>query len=109
MRNRFDETLSLRASGHVRRWHTIRTITQQTVAEHSGQALTLLLQLHPDPSFNLIRALLWHDSAERVVGDVPSPALRADIVYRDAYEHAERVVFVTQHPSAIMSQIGEVV
>lgn len=99
--HRHDQILSLRASGHVKRWHTIRTITQQTVAEHSGQALTLLLMLHPDPSIRLIRTVLWHDSSERVAGDVPAPMRRAFPSFAKQYEEIEEVVAMRWHPEAL--------
>ena len=99
---KFEDALSLRASGHVKRWHTIRTLTQQTVAEHSGQALTLLLILHPDPSMNLVKALLWHDSSERLVGDIPAPIRRAFPSFAAEYEQLELVVAMKHHPSAIV-------
>lgn len=103
----FEEILSLRASGHVKRWHTIRTLTQQTVAEHSGQALTLLLMLHPNPSLDLIKATLWHDSAERVVGDVPAPALRANPTFKREYLRAEEMAVLDNHPSAMIRLTAE--
>lgn len=100
----FDDVLSLRASGHVRRWHTIRTVTQTTVAEHTGQALSLLLLLYPapGPSINLIKSLAWHDSAERIVGDVPGPTLRTFPAYKELYEQLEQVVMMRHHPAAIV-------
>lgn len=103
MRETVNELLSLRASGGTKRWHTLPVINGQTVAEHSGQCLTILFMLHPSPSMNLVRALLWHDSAERAVGDVPSPALRANDIYRDAYESAELDFLMRHHPMAYHS------
>jgi 5'-deoxynucleotidase YfbR-like HD superfamily hydrolase len=95
----FLHALSLRASGYVKRWHTIHTMREQSVASHSGQAVSLLLCLHPSPSLNLIKAVLWHDCSERVVGDAPSPGLRAFPEYRRMYEQLEMVVALRDHPS----------
>lgn len=65
---------SLRRSGRVRRFHNQPNIIgQQTVAEHTFGVLNLLLQLHPDPSLNLIKAALVHDGAEGETGDIPAP------------------------------------
>lgn len=96
--DKFAHALSLRASGYVRRWHTIHTLRDQTVALHSGQAVSLLLCLHPSPSLNLIKAIQWHDCSERIVGDAPSPGLRAFPKYRAMYEELEMVVALRDHP-----------
>ncbi len=95
-----DEAMSLRASGHVARWHTLQHVNRQTDAEHSAQALSLLLLLHPDPSVNLIKSLLWHDSAERVCGDMPAPIKRENPELSAHYEAAE-MSFFEIHPTVI--------
>lgn len=92
------QTLSLRASGHVRRWHTLSHLGQQTVAEHSAQALTILFMLHPAPSVNLIKTVLFHDHAERYVGDVPAPVLYANEEYRAVYDEMEMSFFQNEMP-----------
>lgn len=95
----FQQAESLRASGHVARWHTLpHAGDRQTVAEHSGQAVSLLLLLHPGPSLSLIKALMWHDSAERIVGDVPSPVRRRYSEYGEMYEDIEAMVHDEHHP-----------
>lgn len=94
----FSHALSLRAGGYVRRWHTVHTLREQRVDSHSGQAVSLLLCLHPAPSHSLIKAVLWHDCSERVVGDAPSPGLRAFPEYRRLYEELELVVALRDHP-----------
>lgn len=96
-----DEILSLRASGYTKRWHTLQHLGQaQTVAEHSAQALSLLLLLHPNPSMDLVKAVLWHDSAERVVGDVPAPVRRKNALLSSVYEQAEEQFFHDEAPTA---------
>lgn len=98
--DKFSHALSLRASGYVKRWHTIHTLRDQTVALHSGQAVSLLLCLYPapGPSVNLIKAMQWHDCSERIVGDAPSPGLRAFPAYRQMYQELEMVVALRDHP-----------
>lgn len=103
----FQQVLSLRASGHVRRWHTIRVIGEQTAAEHSGAAVSLMLLLHPSPSIALLKAMSWHDSSERVVGDVPAPIRRKMPEFAAMYEQMERVVAMDQHPIAIVELTDE--
>lgn len=98
--SKMEEILSLRASGLVKRWHTAPTLHQQTVSEHSGQAVSLLLLLHPDPSVNLIKGMLWHDSSERHVGDVPSPVRRAEPDFARMYEQIEVAFMEEIHSTA---------
>jgi 5'-deoxynucleotidase YfbR-like HD superfamily hydrolase len=96
----FDEILAIRASGYVRRWHTIYTHREQSDAEHSAQALSLLLLLHPHPSPHIVKAMLWHDMAERVVGDAPAQVKRAFPLFGKMYEEIEAAVMLTEMPSA---------
>lgn len=64
----------LREAGHVRRCHTTHVIGDHyNVAYHSWNAAVLLMMLHPDPSPDLIKAVLLHDVGERFVGDLPAP------------------------------------
>lgn len=64
--------------GAVRRYHTMRTLHAQNVAEHSfGVAWLVYLLTDGKPSVNLLMAALGHDIAEHVTGDLPAPAKRA--------------------------------
>lgn len=61
----------------VKRFHTAITITENTVGQHeAGCALFCDLLSNGDPSVDLLRAALYHDHAEQVVGDVPAPTKR---------------------------------
>lgn len=64
----------LREAGAVERCHTLPHCGSYTVGQHSFDAVSLLLVLHPNPSLDLIKAVLWHDVAERWTGDVPAVA-----------------------------------
>jgi 5'-deoxynucleotidase YfbR-like HD superfamily hydrolase len=66
-----------RDAGNVRRYHTQRTLRQQTVAEHSFGVLMLVLQVEPIVSLHLIKAVCHHDLPELMTGDIPAPAKRA--------------------------------
>jgi hypothetical protein len=79
-----------RQGSYVRRFHTKRLIGEQNLGHHSFGVVSLILILHPNPTISLIRAALWHDMAEQYIGDVPSPALRADSEYGTVYESLER-------------------
>lgn len=65
----------LYTSGFVRRWHQspVMASTGQTLADHQGSCVRLLLGLHPAPSVALLRAAATHDVGELVVGDVSGP------------------------------------
>lgn len=69
-----ENILALREAGHVKRGHNLRFTGYYDVAQHSWQATMLLYCLHPDPSPNLIKAVMFHDVGERYVGDLPAPA-----------------------------------
>lgn len=63
----------LREAGYVKRFHTVQTIGQQTVAEHSFfVCLILNTILSGEVSNNLLKAALFHDLAEVSTGDVPA-------------------------------------
>jgi len=66
-------TKVLLEAGRVRRLHTVPLIQHYDVAQHSWNMATLLLTLHPNPTLNLLRAVLLHDAHERWTGDVPAP------------------------------------
>jgi len=69
----------LRAS-HVKRWHNVNTIRQQTLAEHLYMVTIIAVHLcnFIRPGFEkfVAFAALFHDSAEVVLGDTPTPAKR---------------------------------
>lgn len=78
-----------REGGHVNRCHIVPTAGTYNVAIHSYNAVSMLLVLHPDPSRDLIEALLWHDVPERWVGDMPAPAKWYSSALGTAYSDAE--------------------
>jgi hypothetical protein len=78
-----------REGGHVRRCHTFQHLGEYSVGKHSYDALSLLLILHPGCSKNLMMAVLWHDVAERFVGDMPRPAAWISPELGEQYKLAE--------------------
>ncbi len=64
----------MREAGAVTRWHTIPHIGVDTVANHSWNATTLLLELNPTASRVLIIYMFNHDVTERWLGDIPASA-----------------------------------
>lgn len=81
--------LVTREAGHVRRCHVVPHHGEYTVGLHSYNALSMLLVLHPDPPMHLVKAMLWHDGAERWVGDMPAPAKWYEPALGEAYNMAE--------------------
>lgn len=68
--------------GHVKRWHNVNTAREQTLAEHSYMvtviAVHLATKIIGDEQFtaDVAFAALFHDAAEVVLGDSPTPAKR---------------------------------
>ena len=66
---------TLRNAGKVKRFHTVETIGQQTVAEHSfNVCLILLFITNGTASSELLKAALYHDLPELITGDIPATA-----------------------------------
>lgn len=79
--------------GSVRRFHTVRTISPNTVAEHSfGVVWFLWLLTGGQCRAKLLMAGASHDLAEQTVGDVPSPAKRALGIGHDLDELETRIL-----------------
>lgn len=71
--------------GHIKRWHNVNTIREQTVAEHSYLVTIIALDLfftivepeiHDVSLTNLLIGALFHDAPEAASGDTPTPAKR---------------------------------
>jgi len=60
----------------VKRYHTVTTLREETVAHHSHNVAMLVLALDPGATAPMLKAALLHDLAEQVTGDIPSPAKR---------------------------------
>jgi len=67
------------ALGNVRRWHMVRPLHEQTVADHSARVALLARHLAPGDLHVIERAQLLelalvHDAHETRFGDIPGPA-----------------------------------
>ena len=81
--------------GRVERCHCFPTITNPTVAQHTFNAVSLLLCLCPDPTINMIKALQFHDVAERFLGDMPATAKWKFPDLKEVYERIEWLILDT--------------
>lgn len=59
--------------GYTTRYHTERTLREDTVGHHSFNVAAIVMYVRPDASAALLRAALLHDVAEHVLGDIPAP------------------------------------
>ncbi len=87
-----DRMMLMRKAQHVLRFHTVPTLHRQNVGEHTFGVLSILLEVWPSAGTELIKAALYHDAPEAVVGDTPSPALREFGILKDGVGIAESVV-----------------
>jgi len=78
--------------GHVKRFHTVKTVGTQTVAEHSfGVAMLVTAMEQGKPSCKLLKAALFHDIAELVTGDTPAPTKWQHPNLKAGLDVAERI------------------
>lgn len=77
----------------VRRFHTMCTVTENTVGQHShGVAMFCMLFEDGKPSAALLMKALTHDLAEQYTGDVPSPAKRVLGIRQEFGEIEEQIL-----------------
>lgn len=69
--------VDIRRSGAVKRYHTVPTIGEQTLAAHQWHAAMILHYLEPNARKEVLLAVLTHDVPELRFGDIPSPAKRS--------------------------------
>ncbi len=69
--------------GHVKRWHTVNTSAQQTLADHSFMVMLIAMDLYdkmhsiqdnPTDALCLLTQAMFHDVHEVVMGDMPTTA-----------------------------------
>ena len=70
----FNFIVTARRGAQVRRYHTSLTSHDNTVGYHSyGVAVLVDVLCEGKPSLALLRAALYHDTAEQWTGDLPAP------------------------------------
>lgn len=82
---------TVRSAAYIKRFHTVPTVgDSQTVSAHSWGVATLLNEVWPDASKQLILATLYHDVAEILIGDVPSTSKWNFPEFAEALQKAEK-------------------
>lgn len=80
-------------AGMVQRYHSVPTVTTDTVGEHTfGVAWLCALLSDCTPRAELLLAALWHDVPELTVGDMPAPAKRRVPGLGEKFAQMEREV-----------------
>ena len=69
-----------REANVIERAHTIPHATSYNVGLHKANMLDMLVLLYPDAPRAAYKWIIQHDTPERFIGDIPSPAKWAGIV-----------------------------
>lgn len=79
-------------SGQTLRYHTVPHVGNgQTVAEHAWRATVLLHTLWPQyATRDAVLYMLYHDSAEQELGDIPAPTKWKNERLHEEYDNLER-------------------
>jgi hypothetical protein len=70
------EVIFLRDAAAVKRFHTKRTIREDTLARHSFGVMQIIQCVFPECRKELLLAAMHHDLPEYITGDIPAPAKR---------------------------------
>jgi len=87
---RIQDFADTRRAGAVKRYHTVSTIGEQTLATHQWGTAMILAYILPGASREALMAALVHDVPEWKYGDTPSPAKRLSADLRKVMEAAEQ-------------------
>lgn len=94
-----------REAADVLRYHTQRTLRQQSIGAHSFGVMQLVLAADPDCRKEVLLAVMRHDYAELATGDVPAPAKRASAALQGALDDLERAhPHLGPHPGPFTSE-----
>lgn len=98
----------IESGGRTQRMHTIPTLHNQNVADHSyGVAWWCWLLGGENPSANLLMAALAHDVAEHETGDIPSPTKRTLSIGHSVRDLEEQCMFKAGLPMFVLSEAEE--
>lgn len=100
-----DTVLLEREAADVLRYHTQRTLRQQSIGAHSFGVMQLVLAADPECRKEVLVAAMRHDYAELSTGDVPAPAKRASAALQGALDDLERAhPHLAPHPGPFTSR-----
>lgn len=85
----YDSLETCLSSGQIQRYHTLPTIGQESVAEHSYGVALIVLYLTEGTPGKLLQWALTHDVAEAAIGDVPAPVKWKHPILNTALEAIE--------------------
>ena len=82
--------IDLRNAGDVERYHAYPTLQRQTVAAHTWNVIRIWCELYGPPDQNDIMALMFHDCAEIITGDIPFP-FKKELPEKELSEAEEKI------------------
>ncbi len=72
----FEQANLMRDAAAVKRYHTVRTLREQTVGAHTFGVMQLIDQIYPEARKEVYIAAMHHDLPELITGDIPAPMKR---------------------------------
>ncbi len=99
----YENVAMRREAGAVTRWHVVPHHGVDTVANHSWNATTLLLELNPGASRALIIYMLEHDVTERWIGDIPASSKGMFPLISQGVKNAEATLI---YEMGLMNPVG---
>jgi len=94
---------------HIKRYSTIYTIRQESVAEHSFHVAAILFDIHQEYKFDLGRAIqmaIVHDMPEIHLNDIPRIIKKKYPKIADAFEECEEEV-IKDFPHSVRNALEE--
>lgn len=125
MQNRFLRLTRLQALSQVPRWSIVPGVPRQTVGEHTLNVALLvwwvmtdggISDLNPRETTSAVMSALFHDAAECLTGDIPTPAKDLDRSAALSFEQKavselglQRWVGTSKHPVVAFCDLADAV
>lgn len=103
----------IRRGGEVERYHTERTLHENTVAEHSFNVAWLCslmaVNLDDGAKYRLLLAAMTHDLPEESIGDMPAPSKRrVGRAVFDSYEQSLLTYYALSYKSLLTAEMQRI-